>query len=394
MAERGARDTTALIEAASTVNSVTVKWTIRQSGGETSGYTPVTVQLAPAKGSGFSGMASLTRALNFTASRDEVFRQTINLDRSNLEGSSSFHFLDQNAEYEASVHVDGQALVTKQVSTKKNGEGLPGFLPMQLPRDMWRTYVGSEHKLDSWLGECPDDFVWVFEPSFDLYCTLWLNACFTLPNSGSPLVQCPNPVNRYCLDLTRDAPWLRSKKVKRHKNDFRLTVNSDYARTFKACEHTHRINGKGSWITPELVDALDRCRRQRSDIKVYAVELWEKSTGKLAAAIMSFSVGNIFHDYSTVTMLKDNRSAGAILTKVVGHLLKELGYTLWYWGFKNDYMAEYDERYGGMHISNKDFWQRWQAAREGAAKSPDAMPDLAQRVPSGEGLDLALLNPA
>ena len=30
------------------------------------------------------------------------------------------------------------------------------------------------------------------------------------------------------------------------------------------------------------------------------------------------------------------------MTQVVGHLLVEAGYTLWYWGYKNPYMAEYD----------------------------------------------------
>ena len=30
--------------------------------------------------------------------------------------------------------------------------------------------------------------------------------------------------------------------------------------------------------------------------------------------------------------------------KVVGHLLTEAGYTLWYWGYKNPYMAEYEAR--------------------------------------------------
>jgi hypothetical protein len=37
------------------------------------------------------------------------------------------------------------------------------------------------------------------------------------------------------------------------------------------------------------------------------------------------------------------RSSGAS-HKVVGHLLTEAGYTLWYWGYKNPYMAEYEPR--------------------------------------------------
>ncbi|OLQ06431.1 hypothetical protein AK812_SmicGene10276 [Symbiodinium microadriaticum] len=88
--------------------------------------------------------------------------------------------------------------------------------------------------------------------------------------------------------------WLRSKKVRRHKHDFRLTaarlersVNADYQSSFEIC----------TWITPGLIQSLDKCRRE-----VYSVELWEKSSGNLAAVIMALSVGDIFHDYTTVPL--------------------------------------------------------------------------------------------
>ena len=35
-------------------------------------------------------------------------------------------------------------------------------------------------------------------------------------------------------------------------------------------------------------------------------------------------------------------SPGHVMLQVVGQLLTEAGYTLWYWGYKNPYMAEYD----------------------------------------------------
>lgn len=50
------------------------------------------------------------------------------------------------------------------------------------------------------------------------------------------------------------------------------------------------------------------------------------------------------------------------ISQVVGHLLTEAGYTLWYWGYKNPYMEEYDS-YGGLLMNNKkEFWPRWQSA--------------------------------
>eukprot|EP00812_Abedinium_dasypus_P008437 NODE_2199_length_978_cov_191.244854.p1 GENE.NODE_2199_length_978_cov_191.244854~~NODE_2199_length_978_cov_191.244854.p1 ORF type:complete len:294 (-),score=75.75 NODE_2199_length_978_cov_191.244854:79-960(-) len=285
---------------------------------------------------------------------------------------------------------DGEARHVLEVATLAVGRGLPSQVRWAVPGNAWCSYVGEEHELGEWLAGCPSDTVWAFKPSFEMMCRLWFNACFTLPSPGSPITTCPNPMNRYCVDLTRRAPWLQSKKVRRHKADFRLVVNGDYKRTFWDVKKTHERNNKGVWITSELVDALDRCRCLNGDIKVYAIELIEKSSGKVAAVIMSFSIGDIFHDYSTVTMIVDKRSTGAILTKAVGHLLVGCGYTTWYWGFKNPYMAEYDGSYGGEEMSNPDFWLKWKRAQALARSSPLTVPDLASCVPAG-GLDLATL---
>jgi len=287
----------------------------------------------------------------------------------------------ERLELEVDVGADG--------TLRASGESRFHFLrcgtKYKLTLEMHPVYVGPEHELGEWLAKDPQDFVWAWQPNFSLMRSLWLNACFTLPNEESPIAQCPNPLKRYCLDLTTTDHWLRGKKVKRHKNDFILTVNKDYPGTFMRCRKLHEDEDRGCWITKDLVEALDSCRREDNELKVYSIELWEKSTGNLAAAIMSFSVGDIFHDYTTACMLRDERSPGAILSKVTGHLLRECGYTLWYWGFKNPYMAEYDERYGGISLDNQAFWPRWRVAREKVGTC-----DLASRIPPG-GLDLATL---
>ncbi|CAJ1340489.1 unnamed protein product [Effrenium voratum] len=323
-----------------------------------------------------------------------------------ISGTCDFHFLYAGQDHTFRLFVgegepgtfsfEGAARPTLElrIRTAACGAVEPRIARM-LPADMWPTYVGPEHELGEWLGLCPEDMVWTFSPSFDVLRSLWLNACFTLPSRHSPIAQCPNPIRRYCLDLTKRQPWLRNKKVRRHKSDFRLTVNANFRATFQQCERTHREAGRGSWITPDLIEGLDRCRKEDGELKVYSIELWEKSTGQLAAAIMALSVGDIFHDYTTATMLRDGRSPGAILTKVVGHLLTEAGYTLWYWGFKNPYMGEYDGQYGGLELRNDlDFWPRWRQAREMSCLPGNV--DLAKRVPPGGGashggLDLAVI---
>lgn len=329
-----------------------------------------------------------------------------------VQRTSEFHFLLPGKKYSFALRLEGQPegkpLLQLETVTSKTAQGDPrqmAMLARALPLEMWRTYVGEEHELGQWLAESPEDTVWATTPSsYSLMHSLWLNACFTLPSPSSPLMQCPNPISRYCLDLTKGASWLRSKKVKRHKNDFYLTVNAQYLKTFNQVERSHTENGKGTWITPELVSALDRCRKENGAIKVYSIELWDKASDKLAAAIMALSVGDIFHDYTTCTFLRDDRSAGSVLTKVTGHLLAECGFTLWYWGFKNPYMAEYDARYGGIQLDNKEhFWPRWRQARLGMDSEgqprpvPRSLADLVlSKVDAGSGdngkLDLACLS--
>lgn len=327
--------------------------------------------------------------------------------KSLAHGSSNFHFLVPGQKYRFTLGIeDGKPLLELEPETVRLGQSrLVAMLARVLPSDMWRTYVGDDHDLGQWLSESPEDMMWTTTPaSFKLMQSLWVNACFTLPSPESPIMQCPNPKSRYCLDLTKGVPWLKSKKVRRNKSHFCLTVNAQYERTFNACEQTHTMNGRGTWITPDLVAALNRCREEEGELKVYSIELWEKSSGKLAAAIMALSLGDIFHDYTTATFIRDDRSAGAVLTKVVGHLLTECGFTLWYWGFKNPYMAEYDGHYGGLLMDNKtQFWPRWKQARlgldsEGRPKSPprplaELMLSKMDTVVGSEGkLDLACLS--
>ncbi|CAK9106178.1 unnamed protein product, partial [Durusdinium trenchii] len=366
-----AEDSTVSLE--STVNSIKANWMVQLS---VEPQTPVTV---------------ISRLIPSTLEGHQCCKEVIAGPDGVISGVCEFHFLRPSQEYTFWLGREGSkdALLQRSVTTARCGRDTPFQMAMLIPPDMWTTYVGPEHQLGSWLGSCPEDMVWTVKPSFELLRALWRNACFTLPSRGSPITQCPNPISRYCLDLTKGQPWLRSKKVRRHKGDFRLTVNADYQQTFKHCERVHVETHRSTWITPDLIRSLDQCRQDNADLKVYSIELWEKSTGQLAAAIMALSIGDVFHDYTMATMIRDSRSAGAVLTKVVGQLLTEAGYTLWYWGYKNPYMAEYDGQYGGLLMNNeKDFWPRWRRAMDLA--STPATPDLAQRVPAG-GIDLSLL---
>lgn len=379
----------ASMDVEATVNSVTGRWSVEVGGAEARRRLAIVATLEQKQA--MLGLAILQSQKTSWQSRQEVEAIAGAVGALRASGVSAFHFLPRNQWFHLSLKLEGSdhVIVSREVQTHSIGHGLEPSLARRLPDDMWRIYIGREHELGEWLACAPQNFVWVFKADFALLRQLWLNACFTLPSPTSPITQCPNPSSRYCLDLTKATHWLGGKKVKRHKNDFTLTVNGDYRETFRRCGAEHSDRGQGTWITPELIDALDKCRREDGELKVFSIELWEKSTGELAAAIMALSVGDIFHDYTMATLKRDKRSVGAILSKVVGHLLVECGYTLWYWGFKNPYMAEYDNHYGGFLMdSQKDFWPRWKAALR---MSPAC--DLATRVPSGSAhaLDLASL---
>lgn len=407
------------VEVQTTVNSVQAAWRLWQDGlqpGEAKRVV-LTARLAPAAddggcgpkglfgllgGSTIGGRESKSGQLEVLAEEARELEVLVDAEgRAEARGVSRFHFLLPGRRLQVLLEVKGlaaeEASAAQSVQTARVGRGLPAHLARAIPEEMWRVFVGPEHELDEWLADCPQDIVWAFQPNYDMLHKLWLNACFTLPSRGSPVTHCPNPVSRYCLELKGvGAAWLKSKKVKRHKNDFTISINKDFAGTFRRCERLHSSRGQGNWITDELVEALDRCRREAGEIKVFAVEMWEKSSGELAAAIMSFSVGDIFHDYSMATLKRDSRSPGAILSKVLGHLLCQAGYSLWYWGFKNSYMADYDEVYGGVQLANREFWPRWKAAREAAtagAAAPGRACDLSTCFPGGPGssLDLATL---
>ena len=102
-------------------------------------------------------------------------------------------------------------------------------------------------------------------------------------------------------------------------------------------------------------------------VRHHVFELWDANTDELLAVTAGFGVGRAYHDYSMAALVRDKRSAGQVLTKTIAALLQKLGYGLWYWGFKNPYMAQYD-RFGGRNIARAEFNDRWDAL---TAAEPD-----------------------
>ena len=126
----------------------------------------------------------------------------------------------------------------------------------------------------------------------------------------------------------------------------------------------HLDRGAGNWLTPDMIQQLDdlsmeTARRPQGGnrrVRLYCFSLVEKASSKVAASTFGFSSGGIFEDYTMCTLIRDHRSCGSILNKLVGCILQQVGFSLWYWGYEVDYMKEYISHYGARHVTRPEFY--------------------------------------
>ena len=194
--------------------------------------------------------------------------------------------------------------------------------------------------------------------------------------------------------------WLAAKKVRRFltkikdnkQKAYKILVNEDIAETYDRIRAHHIKEDNGEWMNDTLKSyflKLRECNKsediageRKTDVRIYAIELWEYDIiedaansknykkSRPLAAILSLSSHNVFHDVSMATYVKDDRSYGMILTKIVGHVLQNVcGFHLWYWGFKNKYMDSFDSKYLTVHIPRSEFFFIWKGLSSPLLKS-------------------------
>ena len=225
------------------------------------------------------------------------------------------------------------------------------------------------------LISAPDD--WLFTATWNIQFmeALLAHGLFTIPDQPGIVnthIMLPNPVQRYCLDLTKTAPnerrhYHKSKEMRPSKRKrYRLSVNSDFKGALKLLMDYHNKKD-GTWMTEALIDCFHTMNQDvNSIVKHWAFELWslkkdqkkEDHEWQLVAITAGMSVGCCFHDYSMATLVRDKRNLGHVLTKTVADLLKTCGFKIWYWGYKTGYMQQYDH-YGGRLFNRRDFWHQW-----------------------------------
>eukprot|EP00927_Polykrikos_kofoidii_P035198 TRINITY_DN29784_c0_g1_i1.p1 TRINITY_DN29784_c0_g1~~TRINITY_DN29784_c0_g1_i1.p1 ORF type:complete len:484 (+),score=50.04 TRINITY_DN29784_c0_g1_i1:86-1537(+) len=223
-----------------------------------------------------------------------------------------------------------------------------------------------------WLLKVPGNYCYAssLDPTFVV--RLLEHGLFVLPSDS--VFSCPFPEEPFVFlwqaSEGRPHTFHRSKMLRRYRNEFTFSCNHDFACHLRRCMEYHHEKG-GTWINNKLIDLLVSIDRDPcNEVRMFCFELWEKATGALAAASFGFAIGGFFHDFSMCCLIQDRRSAGSILTKAIGSVLRDCGVTVWYWGCKIDYMREY-EAHGAREISRLEYYRTLRAAtRIKLAKDP------------------------
>jgi hypothetical protein len=229
------------------------------------------------------------------------------------------------------------ALATTTTATLRYPAGASPRLAKMLrrvPPEELITFLDPSHKLGEWLMDCEGDWFWILDQSYEFWVRLYQHALFTLPSEGTPVVSVINPEQRYCVDLTCNVRWDKSKKLRRHRGKFFMSINRDFKQSIELAREYHLDFHESTWMTDSLVATLVRMTADTAcAVQGAAFELWDRpdpeSAPRLCAVVLGFGCGSAWHDYTMATLVRDDRSSGALLTKAVGHLLHACGYKIW-----------------------------------------------------------------
>ena len=256
-------------------------------------------------------------------------------------GSSqhTFYPLTPGMQFCVEVRQSGELLEQLELTTlplDSLGQRRPSWGSSRWGAELFVTAAGPGEPHDlNWVVEAPGDWLWASSWQCETLLRLYRYALFTIPCDYTGLLMLPNPVKRYCIDLTApNVRWDRSRIMRKAKRQsFRLTVNADYGGSLQALITGHHEQGRGHWFTDELRATFESMAADPAcPVKHCVFELWDEADGSLVAITAGFGVGRAFHDYSMCTLQRDDRSAGSLLSRAVAHLLKGCGYEIWYWG--------------------------------------------------------------
>lgn len=169
---------------------------------------------------------------------------------------------------------------------------------------------------------------------------------FPWPHEGYPLLWfCPDErgiLEFHELKINRSlAKWIRKYELL-----ITVTVNQAFAQVIHECQQQVRAGQKGSWITPEIIDAYTELSQQGGAL---SVECWLDD--ELISGIYGVRSKNYF-SCESMFFKKDNASKYAFVRLV--QYLKSQGLT---W-MDLQMVTDVCESLGGKYISREEFLDR------------------------------------
>jgi len=236
-------------------------------------------------------------------------------------------------EHACGTATSGSVLAAFNFHTTPASPGLSGRVA--------RSFLLPWHTLGPWLLGLSSNYAYTASLNQDFVVELLKHGLFVLPGD-SQIFSCPFPVTPFvfklqephrtrkssAVEVSVGASWRRCKMLRRYGKEFEMSCNLDLAAHLRRCGEYHEARG-GTWISESFIDLIVRIHKDPGNpITVYGFELWDKATGELAAASFGLAIGAFFHDFSMCCLLKDRRSAGAVLSKAIGALLTDCGVSI------------------------------------------------------------------
>ena len=137
-------------------------------------------------------------------------------------------------------------------------------------------------------------------------------------SEGDPILWwAPSP--RFIIELQEfRKPRRLARLIK--QGTFRVTVDREFRQVIGACATVERRQGKGTWITPAVVESFSALH----DLGyAHSVECWR--AGELAGGIYGLALGNIFFGESMFSRIPNSSK---VALAVLAELLTRLNYRL------------------------------------------------------------------
>ena len=139
----------------------------------------------------------------------------------------------------------------------------------------------------------------------------------------------------------------KSLEKARRRADLTVTIDKDFLRVIEKCSQVARTGQKGTWITPEFVDAYTDLHNAGD---AHSVEVWD-SEGELVGGLYGVDAGGVFCGES-MFHTKPNTSKIALL-HIIEHLKKR--HTSW---LDVQVMTPHLKALGAKEISRKQFLRK------------------------------------